>query len=209
MSAPSASRLQTALALAWALLLAGALVGPWLVASPTLGDDRTRFTVRVALLFYALAAGLMLFLDQAGWRAGTTPGRLARACWALGVAAFLVHVGLAFHYYHGWSHAEALRHVEKVSGFGPGIFFSYLFTLLWSADATWWLLAPGAYAARPAWAGWALHGYLAFMTFNATVVYESGPVRWAGLAGFLILGALIVVSRRRARPAPFLGELPS
>ena len=209
MSATSASRLQSALALAWALLLAGALIGPWLVASPTLGDDRTRFTVRVALLFYALAAGLMLFLDPAGWRAATTPGRLARTCWALGVAAFLVHVGLAFHYHHGWSHAEAMRHVERVSGFGPGLFFSYLFTLLWSGDAVWWLLAPLSYAARPAWVGWALHAYLSFIAFNATVVYEQGFIRWAGLAATVALASLALASRLRDRREASLGDLSS
>src|SRR5262245_4082510 len=199
MSGPSLSRLQPALALAWAILLAAALV--W--------GDQTRGTVRVALAFYALAAALMLTLDPAGWRARTPLGRVARAAWVLGLAAFLVHVGLAFHHHHGWSHAEAMRHVERVSGFGPGLFFSYLFTLLWSGDAAWWLLTPRSYAARPAWVGWALHGCLSFIVFNATVVYEQGLTRWVGLAATVALAALALASRLRVRREASLGELSS
>ena len=191
------SRLPALLALPWAALLAAALA--W-------GESPTHLSVRVALLFYAVAVGLLVSLDRAGWRAATTPGRLARAAWALGAAAFLVHVVLAFHHHHGWSHAEAVRHVERASGFGPGVFFSYLFTLLWSADAAWWLLAPRAYAARPAWVGRALHGYLAFIAFNATVVYEAGPVRWAGLSCCTLL-AFVALAARRGRGQPSLGEL--
>jgi hypothetical protein len=198
MPALSPSRLQLALALAWALLFAAALA--W--------ADPTRPTVRVALLFYALAAGLMLSLDLPGFRATTPAGRAARTCWALGLAAFLVHVGLAFHHHHHWSHAEALRHVAEVSGFGPGIFLSYLFTLAWTADVAWWCAGPRSYAARPAWVGRCLHGFLLFMVFNATVVYEQGFIRWAGLAGFLALAAL-AIARRKVRPAASLGELPS
>jgi hypothetical protein len=184
------------LALAWALLLGAALVGP-----PT-GAGQTRATVYLALAFYALACGLMLRLDRPGWCAATPLGRLARAAWALGLASFLVHVGLAFHHHHDWSHAEAMRHVEQASGFGPGIFLSYLFTLLWALDAVWWCAWPQSYANRPAAAGRCLHGFLLFMAFNATVVFESGLIRWAGLVGFLVLGVLALV-----RPAPSLGEL--
>ena len=46
----------------------------------------------------------------------------------------------------------------------------------------WWWLAPASYAARPARVDRVLHGFMVFVVFNATVVYESGFIRWAGLA---------------------------
>jgi hypothetical protein len=164
---------------AWAVLLGAILAGT---------RDPTRHTIGLALLCYALAAALLLRAEE----------RLARWCWTLGWAAYLVHVGLAFHHYHGWSHAEAMAHVERRSGFGPGIFFSYLFTLLWTADVAWWWLWPEGHARRPGWVGGVLHGYLGFIIFNATVVYEQGLVRWAGVVMFAVLGALLAL--RKGRP---------
>ena len=69
-------------------------------------------------------------------RGGATPasGRDARLVWALGWAAYLVHVALAFHLAFGWSHAAAVEQTRERSGFGEGIYVSHLFTLLWTAD---------------------------------------------------------------------------
>jgi hypothetical protein len=155
------------------------------------GHDLTRGTVDLALLFYGAAAVLMLRLDAPGWRAQTRIGKVARRCWSLAWLVYLVHVALAFHFYHAWSHTEAVRHVERESGFGPGIFVSYLFTLAWTADAAWWALGPAGYAGRPAWIGWSLHAFLAFVIFNGSVVYASGPVRWAGITLFVILAVCL------------------
>src|SRR5262249_2105434 len=120
-------------------------------------------------------------------------GRAARLCWLLAWLAYVVHLGMAFHHYHGWSHADAVAHVEARTGFGPGIWFSHLFTLAWTADVAWWWLRPLSYASRPRAIDWALHGFMAFMWFNGTVVYETGLIRWAGLAVFaaLALGFLL------------------
>jgi hypothetical protein len=178
-----------ALILAWLVALAAVVAWPSVTGSPTLGDDLTRHTVRVALAYYAAAAWQMLGLRPADWRAETPRGRAARWCWTLAWAAFVVHVGVAFHFYHHWSHAEAVAHVRGRSGVGEGVFASYLFTLAWAADVAWWWLRPNAYARRPGWADRALHGFMIFMTFAATVVYEEGVIRWAGLA---LCGALVL-----------------
>jgi hypothetical protein len=186
-------RLGYVLVIGWTLALAAIVGVPFLIHSPTLGDDLTRWTVRLALAFYSGAAALMLRLRSEEWRGPSERGRLARLCWSLAWLAYLVHLGMAFHYYHGWSHADALRHTEEVSGFGPGIFVSHLFTLVWTLDVLTWWVRPQTYADRPRWVPRLLHGFMVFIIFCATVVYEAGFIRWAGvglLAGLAVLFCL-------------------
>jgi hypothetical protein len=202
-SAASRSRLIPLTGLVWLALLAAVLSWPYLTQSPTLGEDLTRNTVRVSLLFYAAAAVLILRLRPADWIASTGPGGLARWLWTLAWAAYLVHLGMAFHHYHRWSHAAAMKHVRDSSGVGEGIYVSHLFTLLWSADVVWWWLRPRRYAGRPPWVGWALHGFMLFVIFNGTVVYEGGLIRWAGVGLFVLLGA---TSLLRSLSPPGTGE---
>jgi hypothetical protein len=178
---------------AWLVLLAAALAGPFLAGSPTAGDDITRWTVRLALGYWWLAVAGMLWLKPEDWAARTPGGRLVRRFWLLAWATYLVHLAAAFQFHHGWSHAAAVRHVEETAGFGPGIFVSHAFTLLWSADVLIWLTAPARYASRPAWVGLTLHAFMVFIVFNGTVVYETGIIRYAGVAGLLALAGLAVL----------------
>src|SRR5205823_5807025 len=164
----------------WCILLGAVFAWPTLSGSSDPGDDLTRNTVRLALLFYGIAAFLMLLRRGKG-RAASGRGGLARVCWTLAWAAYLVHLAMAFHHYHGWSHARAVEHVRAVSGVGEGIYVSHLFTLVWTLDVAWWWLAPASYAVRSRGIERSLHGFLLFMIFNATVVYETGFIRWAGL----------------------------
>jgi hypothetical protein len=180
---------------AWALLLSGLLALPWLLRADNPGDYLIRNTIRLSLAYYATALSLMLFLRPAEWR-GYERGIPARWCWTLAWAAYVIHVAMAFHFYHNWSHADAVRHTQEVSGFGAGIYFSHIFTLAWTADVAWWWLAPVAYAARPGWIGRILHVFMLFIAFNGTVVYETGPIRWAGAVVFMVLGVLWIYSRK-------------
>jgi hypothetical protein len=95
---------------------------------------------------------------------------------------------VAFHYYHDWSHAHAFEHTRRIAGAGEGLYVSYLFTGIWIADVTAWWKWPRRYAARPALVDLALHGFMVFMVFNSMVVFESGMIRWAGMAMFAGLG---------------------
>jgi hypothetical protein len=192
-------RLTTAVILIWLILLAGVFALPFVSKSPAVGEDLTRATVWIALLFYFVAASKMLWLDRLGWLGKTPEGRLARCCWTLGWATFVIHVGVAFHFYHHWSHAAAVEHVRERSGVGEGIFVSYLFTLAWTIDVAWWWLRPASYGNRPRWIDGVLHAFMFFMVFAATVIYGEGPVRWVGvlICGTLFLG---VVMQRVYRP---------
>jgi hypothetical protein len=173
--------------LAVVVLLVAALTIPAALGWSDPADGVTRMTADVAVALWFAAGALILM----GYR------RLARTFWVYGCAAFLVHVATAFHRVHHWSHGAAFDHVEAASGFGPGIFVSYAFTLVWLADALWWWSATASYDRRPVWVDRAVHGFMAFVVFNGTVVYETGFIRYAGIAAFATLAGL--AARRTGR----------
>ena len=162
------------------------------------GETLTRWTVRAALLLYAATLALRL--------AAPTRPRAARLLWTLGCLLFLAHVAAAFHYFHDWSHDDAYRHTARQTGelvgqyWGGGLFLNYIFIVVWGADVVyWWRRGTGAYAARPRRVDVPLHAFMAFMAFNATVVFASGPTRAAGIAASVLLAGLLL---NRLRPPP-------
>jgi hypothetical protein len=165
------------------------------------GELFTRWTVRVAVALYALGLALRASAGGRGpWPAG------ARLAWTLGFGAFLLHVACAFHFYHHWSHTDAYeataRQTAAVTGraWGGGLYANYLFALVWGADVCWWWCAPAAYARRPRWLEWAVQGFLAFIVFNATVVFGAGPAHLLGLAAaLLVAGGPAWAALRRGR----------
>jgi len=114
--------------------------------------------------------------------------------WIAGCAFFIAHVAAAFQFQHHWSHAAAYtataQQTESVFGlrWGGGLYFNYLLTILWIAEAIWWTRSR------------ALHAFFAFMFFNATIVFGSPFMRWFGAASILIL-IVIAASRSRSEPA--------
>ena len=177
-----------AISLAVAILaLVLVFVGSRLLAPADVADFETRQTARVMTLLWAIAMAGRI-------RLGRTP--VTRAWWTAACLAFIVHVATAFDRIHDWSHARAFDHVEETSGYGPGVFVSYAFTLLWAADVLYWLIRPVDYASRSRQWEIALHGFFAFIMFNGTVVYETGFIRWAGLAMFAGLAALLAITPR-------------
>jgi hypothetical protein len=61
------------------------------------------WTARIAAVLYASGVGLLLV----GWRGPANS--VARGIYTAGCCLLWVHVGLAFHVAHGWSHADAVR----------------------------------------------------------------------------------------------------
>jgi len=171
--------------------------------------DPTRITADVALTLALPALALRL----APWgEASLWAWRL----WAAAFAAYLLHVAAAFHFVHGWSHAEAFDHAVKrtyeVTGIatGVGIWINYGFTLVWLADVLTWrvdlLRAQHAEATRPVWLAIlrapALRGlwiaFFLFMAFNATMVFEGGMTRAYFAALFAAATAYVIVQRVKA-----------
>ena len=177
--------------LLWFVSLCG-LLAAIAVTSPA--EERTdrliRWTIWLALAYWAAAVTVMLFLPASGWTAATRNGRLARWAWTYGWATYGVHVLAAFHYYHRWSWLHALDHSREITGVAEGLYVSCLFSLVWTGDVLWWWLAPAGYARRPAWVGWAVHGFFTFLVFHSTVVFGTSTARVLGILLFAGLGAV-------------------
>jgi hypothetical protein len=158
-------------------------------------DTIVRNTVRISLVWYTAALLLMMRLTDKDWRAETLRGRITRWCWTWAVLCFLVHLCMAFHHFHHWSHTHAFDHTEAVSGIGAGIFTLYVFVGLGLTDALWWWIRPQQYAARSAWIDRTLHAFMLFIVFNGMVIFETGPIRWAGIIMFATLAAAWLTTR--------------
>jgi hypothetical protein len=182
--AESSSRKLAPNLLIWTIVAASLCafaIAPLFLDADRWGDDLVRQSVRLALLYYGIAAALMLTLRPQDWFPLIRRAQIARGFWCAAYTAYLIHLAMSFHYYHHWSHADAVDHTREVAGVGEGIYVSHLFTLCWGADVLYWLLSPAGYARRGAWIGWLLHAFMVFIIFNGTVVYETGFIRWAGL----------------------------
>src|SRR5262245_46896188 len=162
------------------------------------------WTIRLALVCYVGSLGCLLAVP----RVGHGLRRAARWSYTLGCMAYLAHVAAAFHFAHDWSYARAYEHTaertEEVIGWrwGGGLYVNYLFTLLWAADVAWWWASPASYRARPVQVAAALHAFMLFLAFNATVVFGVGVIRWWGLAATFALAAAWWRWRATSRPSP-------
>jgi hypothetical protein len=149
----------------------------------------TRLTALGAVTMY----GASLLVDRP--QGPLAERRAARWLWTAGAVIYVVHVVCAFALMHDWSHAAAYRHTAARTAelvgldWGGGLYLNHVFTVVWIGDALWWWLRPASYQARPAWMRIALRGYLAFMVFQATVVFGSWPAQVLGGAIFLAWGA--------------------
>lgn len=156
-------------------------VGPLLIS----------WTVRIALLCYAVATVITLLQPATIHRT-----QILRPLWTAGALLFVAHVTAAFHFEHHWSHAQAVQstaiQTEQLIGipFGQGLWFSYLFVLLWIADAAWSWIQPSKWLNRRPTITLALHAWLFFIAFNGAVVFEAGPTRPAGILVTALLAGL-------------------
>lgn len=132
-------------------------------------------------------------------RNASSPGA-GRLWWTTGCVFALLHVAVAMHAAHGWSHRAAYRHTEEVGGFGWGVYVNYAFVVVWLADVLWQWVFPAAYMQRSRFVGLAVHGFLAFIVFNATIVFARGAAsRTVALAGFAAMAWEAVRTRRSER----------
>lgn len=168
------------------------------------GRLATRATIDLALIGYFGGAILEALSRRRSGAGHLALQRAARAVWTLGCLLYLAHVLCAFQFYHHWSHreayAETARRTAELLGWnsGVGLYFNYAFTLGWLADVVCWWAAPARRLARPRWLSLIWQGFFLFMVVNATIVFETGLVRWFGVAGCAALAAAWVASRRKS-----------
>ncbi|HJZ57024.1 MAG TPA: hypothetical protein VKE74_18790 [Gemmataceae bacterium] len=185
----------------WVIFVGGALA--FAVLDPAQDLNHVAITITAVYFVGAWvgASAVMLIARPDEWRRVSLRVRYARLMWTLALTAHLAHVLFAFWLAHGWSHDEAVRHVEEVCGFAEGILVNYLFAAVWLADAVWWWANPTGYANRPRWVGWAVHGFLAFVMFNAAVVFASPDMRMSNAMLFAILAGLLLWRAGGRQPA--------
>ncbi|MDB5313437.1 MAG: hypothetical protein JWO38_7639 [Gemmataceae bacterium] len=171
-----------------------AVLGP----EPALRHPAVTLTADLSVGGWFVATSVMLLLRPAEWQALGPRVRFARLVWALGLTMHVVHVVFAFWLAHSWSHSAAMSHVKATGGFGWGIVANYLFAAVWAADVAWWWADPAGYAVRPRWVGYAVHGFLAFIVFNATVVFATSSfTREVAILLAAWVGWLLVRKRSR------------
>ncbi|MBL8176637.1 MAG: hypothetical protein JNK48_18315 [Bryobacterales bacterium] len=130
------------------------------------------------------------------------PRAFPKRTWTAACVFYLAHMITAFAFFHRFSHSEAYqataRQTQALMGvyYGGGLYWNYAFTAIWIADAAWAWRA--GYVTRPRSIHIAIHGFLAFLFFNATVVFGKGWIRIAGMVGFLALAAMRVALRSRS-----------
>ena len=152
------------------------------------GELLTTATIWIAISAYAAGAfALSISVRRPTWVSA------ARVIWTIAVVGLAAHIACAFQYYHAWSHAAAFRdtarQTQEVFGlnWGGGLYINYLLLIGWVVDVGWWWLAGlDSYLRRPRLVVLAWHLFLIFIIFNATVVFEGGIRRWAGLAICLV-----------------------
>lgn len=126
--------------------------------------------------------------------------------WTLGCGAFLAHLWCAFQFVHRWSHDHAYAETARQTGeaiglnWGGGIYVNHVFAVVWVCDVLWWWVASASYERRLSWIEWTVQGFLAFIAFNATVVFGHGAIRWFGIGATLLL-AFQLFDKVRAKSA--------
>ena len=140
--------------------------------------------------------------------------RSARTLWSLEAVALALHIGLAFHWAHGWSQSAAVestaRRLQETMGmgWGGGVVINEILVGWWWADAAAaWLRGrrwnrPGLYRSFRRSVFW-------FLWLNGAVVFASGGRRWiAGVicAGLLWLWWQRFVDARRDSREPHAGS---
>lgn len=162
-----------------------------------MGEILIAWSARIVVLFYALRLAADFLLADPLRRE-----RWARLAWTAGCAVYLLHVGLAFQYLHGWSHAAAMAHTARRTfevvgiNWGGGIYINYAFTVLWVTDVAWWWIRAARHQPTPAAAYWSVHAVFAFMFLNATVVFGPPFWKWIVAAGLcLLIAARLLLPR--------------
>ncbi len=158
------------------------------------------WTVRLAAACYVVSV-LVQVGRRERWR------RFARRAWTAGCVLLWFHVAAALHVVYGWDHARMVRETARQSleltgvRFAAAAYVNYAVMLLWAADAAYWNAAGDArYRRRPRWTSIIVHAPLAFVAFNAAVVFATTRwVQWAGVLACAAVGVALTWRLAKSR----------
>jgi hypothetical protein len=97
-----------------------------------------------------------------------------------------IHVIASYGLIHDWSHTSVLQHTgeESYAVIGIrvpwGVYANFVFAGILSGYSGWMILRKR----RLPWADSSMFFFLAFIIFNALVIFKTGPIRWLGLLAF-------------------------
>ncbi len=157
-------------------------------------ETTARLSAWPALLCYA--AALVLWVSPENNRRAAA----IRGLWTAGWLALVVHVGLAMWLVHAGSWAAAHEHTARRTqaatgwNWGGGVWFNLATAIVWGIHVVWIWARPKSTVRRALAFDWACQIYLAFMMFNATVVFGSLPAQIAG--GLICVGLAIMGVQR-------------
>jgi hypothetical protein len=152
----------------------------------------------LAVIAWCLASPFAVWGPLTRCRTQADRVRYGRLLYTWACALTLLHIAVAFHTGHGWSHERAYEHVEAASGFGPGLYVNYAFVLVWMLDVLWAWVALETYLNRPHWVAWSLLVFMAFIVFNAAVVFGTSTRRLVSAGLFVVPLYAIWAARPRA-----------
>jgi hypothetical protein len=138
-------------------------------------------TIWLSLICFAVGESGRTFT-----RARAKPPAWAWWIFSAGLLLAVIHTLIAFDTVHHWSHEDVISVTAAQTqavfgvGVGGGVYVTYLFFVVWLADAWWWKAAPAGYT-RPAVVTWMLRAFYMVIIFNAAVVFVNGIRRVFGL----------------------------
>ena len=166
----------------------------------------THLLPRVAALAFAVGlaarwgrpSGALAWLARAPY--------LGPLAWRLGCLLLWLHVAGSWWLVHAGSWQEVWQHTAEVTNrvtginTGSGVLWNLVALVAWTVDCLCpWPARPSTQATEPPPAGWRRAGeiYLAFLWFQAAVVFATFQARWFMGLLCLLLGWGIASSRQR------------
>ncbi|MFN7874657.1 MAG: hypothetical protein ACK5PB_05025 [Pirellula sp.] len=147
-----------------------------------------------------IASGLWFLGSAARAISRGQPSQLERAyqwIWFFTGIFTWTHVLASYGLIHNWSHANVLQHTgeESYAVIGIrvpwGVYANFVFAGVLSGYSGWMILRNR----RASWADSIVFLFLAFIVFNALVIFKTGPIRWIGLIGFVALFSIHIHSQ--------------
>ncbi len=140
-----------------------------------IGEFLVRWTARIAVACY-----IARLACDSGHNGGIDSQKIARIWWSIGCATFVLHVIVAFHFIHHWSHTAAFdataKRTAEMTGWnsGFGLYINEAFLLLWLTDTFFWWQDVSWPRHRRIY--WTVQSVFAFLMIQATAIF--GPPFW-------------------------------